>query len=400
MVDGDEGREGSRGAVDPEFLPVRQMLDTYLASDDHYGAQLSAYWRGREVVNLWGGPKVTQTSLTGVFSAGKGVAGLCIALLIQSGRLSLDQTVSSYWPEFGNAGKSDITVRQVLSHQAGVVGVPGGFSVGELSTGADARRRLAAIAPAWRPGALHGYHAITIGMLMEELVLRVTGLSLQDFYASEMRDPLGVDVYLGLPEAEDGRFVEVEPAVLTAEQVVEIESRQIWPDSLASWAMNQNGPVYTNGVRGELSPNIRSIRAYGGAGHAAVANGQGLARLYSAMISDVGAPRRLSPSTVTEVSTVQRSGIDYILGVEMTFGIVFMKPNSRLPFGSHEAFGHDGAGGALGFADPQHDLGFGYVPYPMQYPGGADRRAIQLSALIRNIISASTSASNQEAGRR
>jgi CubicO group peptidase (beta-lactamase class C family) len=380
----------SSGTHDPRFDAVVDAFDGYLADVDDYGAQLSIYWRGVPVIDRWGGVEATDQSVTGIFSAGKGIAALCIATLIDSGELDLDTPVAHYWPEFGAGGKGDITVRTALSHRAGVIGVPGGFDQKDLSTGFSAREKLAAVRPYWRPGADFGYHAITIGMLMEGLFLAIRGEELQTFHAREMRGIRGVDVFLGLPESDDPRFVPVRPAAIREEdRALREMMAAIWgdPDGLTAVAMNMLAPPSETGVPGDVSPNIRSIRAFGGSGHAATGAARGLARSYAMALGDVdGHGALFGEETRARMSALHSHGTDMVLGAEMGFGIVFMKPVPRLPFASHAAFGHDGAGGALGFADPNYDLGFGYVPYPMQPPGGADPKAIELSRITREVI--------------
>lgn len=384
----------AQGTFREEFRPAAEAFDHLLQEDQDFGAQFCVYWHGRPVIDLSGGVEAKSASITGVWSASKGVAALCIAALIDAGELDLDAQVAHYWPAFGANGKQHITVRDALTHRAGVIGVPGGFNRHDLATGDSAREKLAAARPYWRPGALFGYHAITIGMIMEALFLAIRGETLQEFYAREIRDRRRIDFFLGLPETEEYRYIHVRPPHQRIEQIAENDteasaSQLAWGarDSLTAVAMNLNGPTAEAGVSGDLSPNIPGIRRYGGSGHAGTGTAHGLARLYAMSFGDVdGFTPLLSSQTIDTVSSLHSHGTDLILGAEMGFGVVFMKPVPRLPFASHGAFGHDGAGGALGFADPGYGLGFGWVPYPMQLPGGADPKAIALSAVVRSTI--------------
>jgi CubicO group peptidase (beta-lactamase class C family) len=147
-----------------------------------------------------------------VFSVSKGVSALVISLLLDNGVIDLDRRVAEYWPEFSAEGKAGVLVRELLSHQSGLVGVEDGFAVDELCHSEVAAQRLAALVPWWRPGSAFGYHSITLGVLMEELVRRVTGATLQQLYAERIRDPYAAAFYLGLPESEEHLFTEVLPS--------------------------------------------------------------------------------------------------------------------------------------------------------------------------------------------
>ena len=150
------GPQRAVGTAAPEFTPVRELFETFLAEDPEYSAQLAVYRAGTKVLDLCGGPGLRPDDITGTYSCSKGAAAFVIALLVQDGLLDLDATVASYWPEFGVHGKSRLTVRQVLSHQAGLPGIPGGFALEEFPT-PEAARRLGAAAPLWRPPGTFGY---------------------------------------------------------------------------------------------------------------------------------------------------------------------------------------------------------------------------------------------------
>src|SRR5882724_12699573 len=216
VTEAQQARRGPGGAVSAGFEPVRDQFEAYLSADPSYSAQLSVYHGGEQVVDLAGGPHLAADSLTGLFSASKGIAAIAFATLIDEGQIALDRPVAAYWPEFAANGKETIAVRQLLSHTAGLLGVPGGFRDEEVLASGAAAARLAAEPPIWRPGVAVGYHGLTMGIFMEELTRRVTGGSLQELYESRIRLPRDIDVYLGLPEVEESRFVPVRPLVLTA----------------------------------------------------------------------------------------------------------------------------------------------------------------------------------------
>jgi len=367
------------------FEPVVRQFESYL-DDPSYSGQLAVYWRGELALNLAGGRLSTGT-LTGLLSAGKGIAGLCVGELVQSGELNLDEPVAHYWPEFAHNGKRSITVRQALTHRAGVVSIPGGFTSADLANGWPARQRLATASPQWQPGSVHGYHALTIGMLIEELFLRIRGITFQEHYRDEYLPLTSGNLYFGLPASEDGRYLPIEPPTLTAEQQVEQSAQPPRePESIAGWSFNRharNG----DGTPVDLSPNDVAIRRFGGVGHAGVGNALGLASAYAHFVTGVGGQQpRLTSATLSEIGMTHSWGTDAVLGAESAFAVVFMKPSRRVPFGSHRAVGHDGAGGALGFADPEFDLAVGYVPHPQQFPGGADDRILELAKTLRDAV--------------
>jgi CubicO group peptidase (beta-lactamase class C family) len=375
-------RDFLHGEITSGFEPVADALAKFCAAESTYAAQLSIYYKGQQVVDLWGGDGISGDSITGVFSATKGVGGICIAVLVERGLLNLDAPVATYWPEFGTGTKENVTVRQLLSHQAGLLGIPGGFDLAELVDSSKAAAKLALQIPAWRSGASHGYHAFTIGIFMDELVRRVVGESLQSFYERTIRAPREIDFYLGLPESEEKRYVEVRvaPEMNNYAAMEHPDS-----DSLEIFAFNSRERL--EDAQGRLLPNNPEIRRSGNTSIGGIGSARGLARLYSATLDAVGGPRLFGDKTLGEVSQIQSAGVDLVLGVEKRFGIVFLKSSPAMPFGSHTAFGHDGAGGEIGFADPLYSMGFGYTVWPMTFPGGVDPRASALSRIARDCIS-------------
>lgn len=360
----------SSGFAAPEFEAVRDLFESFLAEDPQYSAQVAVYQSGANVLQLSGGPRLGPDSITGAYSCSKGVAAFVIALLVQDGLLDLDRTVAHYWPEFAAHGKQAVTVRQALSHRAGVLGVAGGLKLSEFTT-PEAARKLAATAPLWRPGATFGYHALTIGIIMEELCRRVAGRTLQDLYDSRIRLPFGVDFFLGLPEEQEPRYRDV---------LYTVDPGQPWLDPLGLEGLNSNAAVSSTVM--EL-PNHRVIRQLGMSSAGGVGSAEGLARVYAAATTgvDMGSAF-LTPETAMAMSEEQVWGLDRASGLDNAFAVVFMKPHPSRNFGSHRAFGHEGANAALGFADPCYDLGFGYIP-GMQEEGRSAGRAHRLAHAVR-----------------
>jgi CubicO group peptidase (beta-lactamase class C family) len=373
------------GTTEPGFEPVAAEFERLLATEEDARGQFAAYLNGRQIADLWGGDDVSANDLQGVFSSTKGASAICIALLIQRGELSLDAPVARYWPEFAAGGKADVTVRTALSHQAGLVGVEPQLTIDEMLDHPTVAARLAAAVPAWRPGKAHGYHALTIGTLMDELTRRTVGIPIADFFRAEIGDPRGIDVYIRTPGEAESRVKPVLPMQPTPPQQAELDERGARaPDSLAGMAFNA-----AERAPSELLPNLPSVRRSGQAAAGAVCSARGLGRLYAMCISEVnGLPRILLPETVTEVTQIQTVGDDLILHCPTRYGIVFQKSDDRLWFGSHQAFGHDGAGGSVGVADPWYGIAYAWIPRRMSFPGGGDARGLGLAKVLRDCLPA------------
>jgi len=364
----------SHGFAADAFAPVRVLFDSMLDADPGYSAQLAVYRQGARVLDLVGGPDSAADSMTGVFSVSKGVAALAFSLLVQDGLIDPDATVATYWPDFAQQGKGGVTVRQLLSHQAGLVGVQGGFAMEDYNDLEAVAARLAGMGSMWRPGSgTFGYHALTMGVFLEKLCLCVTGRRLQEVYEERIRAPYAADMYLGFPEALEPRF---RPVRYSDEPFVGFMD----PGSIAGVSGNvQAGNLL------EL-PNVRSVRAAGSCSGAGVGSADGLARVYAGAITGIdGLPAYLAPETVAIMGQEQIWGLDRVFCDTGAFAVTFMKAHPRMDFGSAQAFGHDGANGSLGFADPLYGLGFGYVP-AWNEEGGTAGRAMQLSAAVRKVV--------------
>jgi CubicO group peptidase (beta-lactamase class C family) len=366
------------GSTAPGFEPVAEEFGRLLARERDARGQFCGYRRGERVVDLWAGPDVAADDLQGVYSCTKGVSGICIALLVQRGLLDLDAPVSRYWPEFAGGGKGDVTVRLALSHQAGIPGVEPQLTLEEVIDHDGVAARLAAQVPHWRPGQAHGYHALTIGTIMDELVRRVAGVPVAEFFRKEIGDPRGIDFYIAAPEDVDHRVRMLLPVSPTPEQAAQADEPSP-PDGLTGMTFNVARPGGT-----EPLPNIRAFRASGQAAAAGVGSARGLARLYAMCLGEVDRfPRLLTDDTVARVAQIQTTGDDLVLRVPTRFGVVFQKYDDRAGYGSHQAFGHDGAGGSLGVADPWHGISYAWIPRRMSFPGGGDTRGLGLAKVLR-----------------
>jgi CubicO group peptidase (beta-lactamase class C family) len=357
--------------VHPSYEQVAKVFASFRDSDPTYSAQLCVY-RGAEVVLDLTCGGLADRGLLLVFSSSKASIAVVIGRLMECGEVDLDATVATYWPEFGAAGKERITVRQLLSHQAGLVGVDGGYTVEEFLAHDPLAERLAAQRPSWLPGAAHGYHGLTIGVLADELVRRITGRTLAVQF-TELMQERAIDMHLGLPESLEGRVHDVLPPRL------EDLAGAVLAGPPAGLALDESVGLRDTLVGLVNAPVWRRVGPPAAGGMATAA---GLARLYACMRHDLGGPRLLQDDTLRQLRQLQCQGLDLTLGEDTRFGIAFCLPTARMPFGSGHAYGHDGAGGSMGFDDPVRDISLGYVVQRMAVPGGCDRRVLELADAI------------------
>ncbi|WP_131737628.1 serine hydrolase domain-containing protein [Actinomadura roseirufa] len=372
------GQDGSaqdgsvRGYVKPGFESVR---DVFASGRPGVNAALAVHVGGERVIDVWRGPDQREDSIMSVYSATKGASGMVLAVLIDRGLVDPDAPVARYWPEFAAGGKEDVTVRLLASHQAGLVNVDGGFTFPELLAHAPLAERLAAQAPLWEPGTAHGYHALTIGTLLDELVRRVTGLPLGEFFRREIAEPYGVDFFIGLPEEQEPRIVPVKPLGLGADGPP--------PAGLPPFflrAMNVDPRAGASGPRGDL-PGMREFRAAGVPSIGGFGSARGLAALYAAVLPGDRAPL-IGEETIRTVTAVQAAGQDVALPFPTSFGLVFHVPAR---YAGPASFGHDGASGAQAYADPSRGVAFGYV-VDTPLGGGADPLTGELSTAIAEVV--------------
>jgi CubicO group peptidase (beta-lactamase class C family) len=353
--------------ITPGFEATARLLAEATEQDPNHRAQLAVYVNGAPVLDLAVGSGLDADRLHGVFSVSKGLSSLVFAKLVQDGMVDPAAPVATYWPEFAAAGKAAVTVEQLLSHQAGLPGPVGGLSMDDFLESRPAAAVLASLAPQWTPGVAFGYHALTFGTLIEELVLRITGRRVQELYEEWIRVPADADAWLGLPEEQEGRYVPV-PSVGGMGFVD--------PFGLSGLSMNSTaGFLDASGQRSyDLMqvPNLRRVREVGPAAVGGVATARGLARAYASAVTglrgedgSLSAPL-LSAETIAEVSRDRVFGLDRISGNLKAFGIGFMRPTPDRDFGSASAFGHDGANGTVTFADPTWGVAFAYLPFTPQ----------------------------------
>ncbi|BDT88941.1 beta-lactamase family protein [Nocardia cyriacigeorgica] len=376
------------GTVAEGFEQVREEFAAVVAEEDgQSGAQLAAYLRGRLVVDLWAGAEVTDTTLTGLHSSSKGAAGLVIAMLVQDGVLDVDQTVAHYWPRFATAGKEHITVRDVLTHRAGIIGVAGGFTVAELADERVIAERLIGQRPYFAPRTAHGYGGFVMYAILGEVVRAITGSTVQQLFEQRIRAPYGLDVYLGLPEELDHRYLPILPWQATPEMEAAFAANSPNPHGLAGISYNLNARGFTAADVMAL-PNDPQLRRLGQASAGGVGSARGLARMYAAAVCGVdGRPPLLTLDTIETISEIHSSGADLVRG-QAPYTLGFEAKGLMHPFLGVHAFGHAGSAGSDGFADPHIGLTYGYTRRRAAFAFNAPENA-RLAAAIHRAATAS-----------
>ncbi|GAA2731288.1 serine hydrolase domain-containing protein [Actinocorallia aurantiaca] len=347
------------GTVATGFEAVREEFTAVAAENGDTGAQLAAYMHGRQVVDLWAGDEAAGDALTGVYSSTKGASTLVAALLVQDGTLELDEPVARHWPEFAAAGKAGITLRDVLTHRSGVIGVDGGFTAHELADDQTIARRLAEQRPYWRPGSAHGYGGFVAFAIVNEVIRRVTGGSLQEVFEERIRTPYDLDLYLGLPEALEDRYREILPGLATPEELAAFWATVPGPHSITGIGYGLNSALPLDQV---AFLNARRVRALGQASAGGVGNARGLAALYAAAAFGLdGRAPLLKPDTLGEFAMLHSTGADLVTGPQGQYALGFQAKGLRYPFLGANAFGHNGSAGSESFADPVSGIAFGYT---------------------------------------
>jgi CubicO group peptidase (beta-lactamase class C family) len=374
------------GHCEPRFTAVREQFFRNFTERGDVGASVCVYLDGVRVVDCWGGHADAAHSrpfdadtIVSVASTTKGMVALCAHMLAERGKLHLDAPVARYWPEFAAAGKQDIPVRWLLSHRAGLPAIRRVLPAEALFDWDMMTEALAETAPWWTPGSRHGYHAITYGHLVGEVIRRVDGRSVGTFLGEEVTGPLGADFFIGVPEHVDARAAQV-----LAPPPPDPGEATIW-DTILADPESVGGRTFLNPPR---TPDLVNSRAWRAA-EIPAANGhtsaRGVARVYAALArgGELDGVRLLAPATIERAIEEQSRGRDEVLTLPTRFATGFMlgMPGGIFDCGpGRRSFGHPGRGGSIGFADPDARVGFGYVTN--QYVTGTakhpDRRVLSL----------------------
>jgi CubicO group peptidase (beta-lactamase class C family) len=349
------------GRCDPRFAALEDAFADNFREHGEVGAALAVTVGRKLVVDVWAGwmdrartRPWHRGTLVDVFSVGKPMAALCVLMLVEGGNVELDAPVANYWPGFGAAGKAEVTVRMLLGHRAGLPALR--RRLPRLSM-YDWERMTSALAdeePWWEPDRGHGYHTNTYGFLVGELVRRVSGESVGSFFRRFFAAPLGADFHFGLAPMEDHRVAEF-----------------VFPDPAPEF-LGRDAPLmvrraYLNppGVSGLGTVNTRAWRAAEMPSTNGHATAEAVARIYSALAARgrIDGVRILEAETLEEATHEASYGHDLVLNRPSRFGLGFQLTQPERPLGPNpNSFGHFGAGGSLGFADPDAGIAFAYTP--------------------------------------
>lgn len=378
------------GFVEPGWERVRDVFQATLDSGEDLGASTAVFHRGRLVVDLAGGevapggPPYDRDTLQLVFSTSKGITAIAVAMCVERGLLDPDGPVADVWPEFAARGKGAVTVAQLLSHQAGLITVDG-LTLDEALDWDVVTSRLAVAAPDWPLGRGHGYHAITYGWLAGELVARASGRPFAEFLRAEIVEPLGVELWMGLPEELEPR---VSPLIRGVDDTIDpavkaMVEAAMGPATRGGRALSLSGAFNVAGAFNRSDVHAACLPAAN-----CISKASALATVYAATLGEVNGVRLLQPATVDRARALITpvGEPDLCLIMPTTFGLGFMVHGPFTPYAGSGSYGHPGAGGSVAFAQPERDLAFAYAMNTMAANLAGDLRAQRLIEAATAVI--------------
>jgi len=369
--------EKLRARLEPLF---RENFD----KSGELGAAVSVWQNGKPIVDLHGGfcdagrtkPWKADTVVL-VWSATKGIGSACVLNVLERQKIELNRRVAEFWPEFAQAEKNKITLKQLLSHQAGLCALNQPVDV--LDYGAVIRA-LEAQAPLWPPGTAHGYHARTFGFLLDELIRRLNGKTLSKYWEENFAGPLELDFWIGLPEQENSRVA----TIYAAKSGKPPEPAQFYRDLVAPGTLARKTFTSPYGLNVISKMNDPQIRAKPNVSFGGIGSASALAKFYSMLANggELNGQIFFSPETIERMTLTLSDGVDCVFQIPTAFSAGFMKDSrhaARKMFGpSATSFGHPGAGGSHAFADPENKIGFAYVMNQMEQSVLPNEKSLRL----------------------
>ncbi|OFX90173.1 MAG: hypothetical protein A2W99_17400 [Bacteroidetes bacterium GWF2_33_16] len=385
------------GYVAPGFEEVKAEFIRNFTKRSENGAAFSVYYKGEKVVDLWGGYKDAlskepweEDTKVLVFSTTKGLAAMCLAIANSNGWLDYNEKVVTYWPEFAQNGKEDITVRQLLAHEAGLCLVDEIFTIDSLFNFDYIASVMARQKPLWEPGTQHGYHLSTMGMYMNELMRRVDPKhrSIGVFFAEEIAKPLNVQFYIGLPDTVSEEKI---AKVLLPSIGHFIFNMNKMPKKMRKDLRNRKSVLAQSfSIPEKFHPNdITTHRVEMPSGNG-IGDARSIAKVYSVFAS--GAKElNLSRETFNELTSKAAippfGAFDIVMGIDTYFSCGFIKPGPNFEYGTNfSSFGTPGAGGSFGFADPEKQIGYAYIMTKMGVSLINDPREVALRNTLYKCI--------------
>jgi CubicO group peptidase (beta-lactamase class C family) len=381
------------GTVAPGFEGVRDAFARQFESGQHIGAAVAVYHRGRPVVDLWGGvaddaagTPWREDTMCVCYSTTKGLTATCLHVLADRGLISYDDLVSKHWPEFAQHGKEHVTVRHVLTHQAGIPQQPDGYLNEALLDWDKMIHGMEQLEPLWEPGTANGYHAYNFGWLVGELVRRVSGRSVGTFLREEIAAPLGIDgLYIGAPASAEPRIARVTSRIVLTPEMeaarATISSGSLLGRAMPAWMGDSVAFVNTPAAHQAEIPAITGTMT-----------ARDLARMYAAIAQggELDGTRIMSAERVRLMVEPQPKRPDKVISIEIPWGLGYMLGGGVITTEGPRAtaLGHPGFGGSIGFADPEIEMAFGFVPnaLTMDLLGGS--RSTELADAARAAIAA------------
>jgi CubicO group peptidase (beta-lactamase class C family) len=336
------------------------------------GAAISVWQNGKPIVDLHGGYRDRQheqpwtaDTLVLVWSATKGLGSACVLHVLQENKIDLDRRVTEFWPEFAHADKENITIAQLLSHQAGLAALDQSVDVLDYPS---VIRALEEQAPLWPPGTAHGYHARTFGFLLDEIVRRIARRTLSEYWREFFGEPLQLDLWIGLPETENARVA----TMYAAKAGKPAKPKQFYVDLATKGTLARKVFTSPRGLHSVSGMNDPAIRAQSFVSFGGIGNAHSLAKFYAMLANggELDGRRFFSAKTLSWMATALVDGVDRVFQIPTAFSAGFMKnpkqAKRRVPRRSTSSFGHPGAGGSFAFADPENNISFAYVMNQME----------------------------------
>lgn len=362
---------------------IQGLLEHLVTSGEELGLQVAAYLDGKLVIDAWAGVADEATgrpvdgdTLFTVFSTTKGIAATCVHLLADRGLLDYDTPIAAYWPEFAAAGKGKATVRHALTHRIGIPQLPAEATPETLCDWDGMCRTLAATKPLWEPGTQTGYHAYTFGWIVGEIVRRVDGRPIADFVQHEICRPLGIDgLFLGIPDAVEHRVATLKSAPPPSGFALPPEDaliRRAIPPAVAT------GEIWNR-------PDLRRASIPGAGG---IMNARSLARHYAALAcgGELDGVRLMSPERIRIATTLQTNEMDLVIGRPARRALGYVLGDPLSPLRSGVAFGHGGAGGSTGFADPERRFALGFAKTLLKLTAPGEGSAMAIAEAVRALL--------------